>query len=98
MRRTIVILVLGVVATGFFLFGLAWMTTLRQRGWSNDQPTFRRQATFFVAVVSSVIAVSVVNRLLNRPRSFRPDLPNGHYDPTLASPSDHPLRDRFRDG
>jgi hypothetical protein len=98
MRRTIVTLVLGVCVTGLFLFGLAWMTTLKERAWSNNQPAFHRQGIFFVAVVSIVIGVIVLNRVLNRPRSLGRNALEGRHSPTLAERSDHPLRDRLLDG
>ncbi len=42
--------------------------------------------------------VSVLNCVLNRPRSLGHSATEGRHNPTLADPSDHPLRDRLLDG
>jgi hypothetical protein len=98
MGRTIAFLVLGVLVTGFFLFGLAWMTTLQERGWSNDPSVFNRQVTFLGAIVAIVIGASVLNHALNRPRSPRVKATETNHNSTLAERFDHPLRDRLLDG
>jgi hypothetical protein len=98
MRRTIAFLVLGVFVTGVSLFGLAWMTTLKERGWSSDHTAFQRQAIFLLAVVSIVIVASALNRALNRPRSPRRVATDDRHNPALANRPDHPLRDRLLDG
>ena len=98
MRRTIAFLLLGVLVTGFFLFGLAWMTSLQERGWSNDPQVFNRQVTFVAAILASVIGASVLNYALNCPRSPRVKVTETKHIPTFAERPDHPLRDRLLDG
>ena len=98
MRRTIAFLVLGVIVSGLFLFGLSWMTTLKERGWSSDHTAFQRQVIFLVAIVSIVIGTSALNRVLNRPRSPGRNATEDMRNPTLAERPDHPLRDRHLSG
>src|SRR5947209_2244677 len=68
MKRTICSLMLGVILTGLFVSGLAWMTTLRERRWSDDPRNRRRQVIFVMATVSVVLVGYEINRILNRPR------------------------------
>jgi hypothetical protein len=68
-RRTFLSLAIGIIVTGLFVAGLVWMTSLRERGWSNDPKTFDRQTTFFITLVAIVISAAVLNRELNRPRN-----------------------------
>src|ERR1700679_1911113 len=68
-KRTGVSLAIGIIVTSMFVSGLAWMTSLQERGWSNDPKTFDRQVTFVVTLVAIVISAAVLNRALNRPRN-----------------------------
>jgi hypothetical protein len=63
MGRTALFLVLGVIITGLFLSGLVWMTSLRERGWSNDPQIFGRQATFVVTVLAFVVGAFALNHV-----------------------------------
>jgi hypothetical protein len=55
MRRTALSLAIGIISTGLFVSGLAWIISLRERGWSNHPKTFERQTTFVVMLVAIVI-------------------------------------------
>lgn len=68
MRRTIICGLLAVVLVFLFITGLEFMTTLRERGWSDDPETWKRQALFVIAVGSTLLLGYELNRLLNPPR------------------------------
>src|SRR5262245_29817178 len=95
MRRTILSLVLGVIATCLFVAGLAWMISLPVRGWSDDPEIRKGQALFVITVVAVVLGGYILDRSLNgslgstTPRTL-------NNDPSAAADvRDHPLRDRF---
>jgi hypothetical protein len=89
MRRTVLFLVLGVIVTGVFLSGLVWMTSLRERGWSNDPTILGRQATFVYTLIAVVIGASVLNHVLNRRRYFgATSTESNPYSPRPQIPDD----------
>jgi multidrug resistance efflux pump len=67
MKRTLGSIVLGVILTGMFVSGLAWMTRIRERQWSDDPEIRRKQVVLVAAVVGGILLVSGINFILNDP-------------------------------
>jgi FtsH-binding integral membrane protein len=97
-RRTFLSLAIGIIVTGLFVAGLVWMTSLRERGWSNDPKTFDRQMTFVVTLVAIVISAVVLNRALNRPRNRALASTTSDRSSIQSNVAEHPLHDRLMDG
>jgi TRAP-type C4-dicarboxylate transport system permease small subunit len=68
MRRTGPVIVLAIFVTSLFLAGLAWMTRLRERAWSQNPSIRAEQVRFVIAVATTVTVVYVLNRFVNRRR------------------------------
>jgi hypothetical protein len=96
-RRTVLSLAIGTMVTGLFVSGLVWMTTLRERGWSNAPRTFDRQVTFVVTLLVIVTAGVVLNYAFSRRRNRALTSTTGGRSSLGTRVADHPLHDPFLD-